>query len=120
MTILMLYLMASLISMSLSSSKTKSYMIDEIEALLLAQESRLEKKVQMQILDTRGRGQRGRSSNGTFNRGRGQRSFGNRSGRRGNRNFQGFQSFQYNQSFSYMRRQQQLICQLCGKGGHSI
>lgn len=33
-------------------SKTNSYTVDEIEALLLAQESRLEKKFQVQILDT--------------------------------------------------------------------
>lgn len=32
-------------------SKTENYSVDEIEALLLAQESRLEKKLQLHILD---------------------------------------------------------------------
>lgn len=33
-------------------SKVESYTVDEIEALLLSQESRLERKLQLQVLET--------------------------------------------------------------------
>lgn len=89
-------------------SKTDSYTVDEIEALLLAQS----------------RATRGRNLNGIFvnYRGRGKRGFGFRGGRRGGRNFQNFQNFNFqpNQNFSNVQKQQQLVCQLCGKGGHSV
>lgn len=103
---------------------------------MLAQESRLEKKVQFLLVDnakvelndnitlnvaqTRNN-LGGRGSNGSFanNRGRGQRGFRNRNGRRGGRSFQGFQGFESNQNFSSLQKQQ-VMCQLCGKGGHIV
>lgn len=125
-------------------SKFESYSIDEIESLLLSQENRLERKVQVQILDSANnedtgnflasvaqiKNMNGRNSNGGVNgnffpgRGRGgQRNFSNRSGRRGGRNFQnnyqGFQGSQVHQ-FSAGGQKPYLICQLCGKTGHSV
>lgn len=114
-------------------SKSKSYTVDEIEALLLTQESRLEKKVQLQVLDA-GKTEAsnvtanvaqvkngGRGSNSGFQngRGRGHRFFNNRSGRRGGgrQQFQNFQSQDFNQNASGMQKQQQLFVNCVGRMG---
>lgn len=118
-------------------SRTEDYTIDEIEALLLAQEGRLEKKLQLQILDTNkievassvtanvALTQGGsRASNLPFanNRGRNQRGFNPRGGRRGGRNFQNSQGYQFNQYSQNIAgtNKQKIICQLCGKSGHAV
>lgn len=106
--------------------------MDEIEALLLAQESMLEKKCQVQILDTSKPDTSntvtvnmaqtkngGRNSNGNFqnNRGRGQRFF-TRGGRRGGRpNFQNFYPTPQGTQRPQQSQQYQTTCQLCGKPG---
>lgn len=126
-------------------SKTESYTIDEIEALLLSQETKLERKMHVQILDSNKNDTSGsitvsvaqiknlsaRGPNGGFNgspfnsRGRGgHQSFNNRYGRRGGRNSQGnyqgsFQGSQGNQ-YSAGVLKQQLVCQLCGNNGHGV
>lgn len=119
-------------------SITDAFTVDEIEALLLAQEHKLEKKLQLQILDnpktgagstvvanmaqTRNGG--GRTYNMPFsnNRGRGQCNSSGRNGRRGSRPWQNYQGYQPNQNFQTFQgsTKQQATCQLCGKNGHIV